>query len=56
MFKCSICNKKMEIIEIDKVENIAWVSCPDYMERDDEHDSYAVDLTKEIEDMFLKEV
>lgn len=42
----------MEITEIDKAENIAWISCPDYMQGNDEHDSYSIELTEKIEEMF----
>ncbi len=56
MFKCEVCGKKMEITEIDKAENIAWICCPCYIAGDDEHDGYAVELTKEIEEIFLNEV
>ena len=55
MFKCEICGKKMEITELDKALNIAWFCCPKFFEGDDEHDSYPVELAKEIEELFLQQ-
>jgi|LSQX01.1.fsa_nt_gb hypothetical protein len=55
MFKCELCGKKMAVTEIDRAENIAWVCCPDFFEGNDEHDSYPVELTKEIEELFLQQ-
>ena len=53
MYKCEVCNRKMQITEIDRSEGIAWISCPKYMEGNDEHSSFPVKLTEEIEDIFL---
>jgi len=55
MYKCEVCGQKMTITEIDKVLNIAWVCCSSYMEGDDEHSSFPVKLTEEVEDIFLKQ-
>ena len=55
MLKWEVCGKKMEITEIDKAEGIAWVSCPEYMEGNDEHDSYSIELTEEIKEEFLNQ-
>jgi hypothetical protein len=55
MYKCKVCNRKMEVTEIDRAEGIAWVCCPEYMKGEDEHDSYQVKLTEEVEEIFLNQ-
>ncbi len=53
MFKCEVCGKKMEITEIDRAENIAWVCCPEFFEGNDEHDSFQLKLTQAVYEEFL---
>jgi hypothetical protein len=52
MANCELCGKPLEISELDRAENLAWFSCPDYMAGNDEHTSYPVPLTPEIERQF----
>jgi len=55
MLECKICGQRMEVTEIDRSEGIAWICCPSYMAGDDEHDSYPIELTDEIEGIFIKQ-
>ena len=52
---CEICGKRLTIPEIDKTEGIAWVCCPEYLEGNDEHDSFQVKLTQAVYEEFLNQ-
>ena len=52
---CEVCSKRLVVTEIDKTEGIAWVCCPEFLEGNDEHDSYQVELTQKIEELFLQQ-
>lgn len=39
------CGKNLEMHDIDTLESIAWLSCPEYQSSDDEHTSYSVPLS-----------
>jgi hypothetical protein len=41
---CELCGKYLELHEIDRAENIGWLSCPEYLNGHDEHTSYSVPL------------
>ena len=51
---CEFCGKKLIVTEIDKVEGIAWVCCPEYFQGNDEHDSFQVKLTQAVYEEFLQ--
>ena len=36
---CSVCGKQCEY-EIDESEEIVWISCPEYLAGNEEHDSH----------------
>lgn len=50
--KCELCNRKLVISKINKEENRACLSCPDFVAGNDEHTSYFVELTDELEKLF----
>ena len=50
---CEVCGKKLVITEIDKTEGIAWVCCPEFVQGNDEHDSFQVKLTQAVYEEFL---
>ena len=52
---CEVCGKRLVIPEIDKVEGTAWVCCPEYLEGNDEHDSFQVKLTQAVYEEFLNQ-
>ena len=51
---CEVCGKRIIITKIDKVEGIVWVSCPEFVQGNDEHDSFQVKLTQAIYEEFLQ--
>lgn len=55
MRKCNVCGSDLVICEVDKATNIAWLACPKFLDGEDEHTSYSVPLTEEIEKEFLRQ-
>ena len=52
---CEFCGKKLIVTESDKVEGIAWVCCPEFVQGNDEHDSFQVKLTQAVYEEFLNQ-
>ena len=50
---CEVCGKRIIITKIDKTEGIVWVCCPEFLEGNDEHDSFQVKLTQAVYEEFL---
>lgn len=42
--RCEVCGSSLELHDIDMAENLAWLSCPQFLTGDDNHDSYSVPL------------
>ena len=39
---CNVCDRTLKITEIDAVEKVAWFSCPEYANGNDEHESFPI--------------
>lgn len=46
--RCGVCEKNLEITDIDTAEGLVWLACPDYTSGDDQHDSYSVPAVLEV--------
>lgn len=48
---CEYCNRHLVISAINREEKIAYLACPDYIAKDDEHTCHKVELSAELEEL-----